>query len=232
MLELGPGGDLGTGALLLGHGARTYTAVDVNPLAYQAPPAFHERVVAALREAVGPSQAAAIGEQLRRCLARQPDRLRFLCEPTFDITAAGAASQDVVVSQAAFEHFDNPERVIEQLAVVARPGALLVAQVDLKTHAPRLRRWDPLSIYRVPDRLYRAWSYPGCPNRVRPREYRAMLERHGWTRVELRPTRELPAAELEAARAGLDSRFRDARSDMGWLGMMMLATRAGEGERT
>jgi hypothetical protein len=62
-----------------------------------------------------------------------------------------------------------------------------VAEIDLKTHSRWIRDHDPNNIYRYSNAIYRALWFRGIPNRVRPYEYRAIFEAHGWTNVRITP---------------------------------------------
>ena len=55
-------------------------------------------------------------------------------------------SIDFVFSQAAFEHFENIYQTFEQISVITKPGAIMIAVVDLKTHSRWIRDRDPNNI--------------------------------------------------------------------------------------
>jgi SAM-dependent methyltransferase len=166
VLELGPGSDLGLGFYLMSRGAASYTAFDRNELAAKAPPEFYARLGARLGIPV------------------DADRVRYVARTDFDLTAAlPAQSIDVVISNAAFEHFDDVERTARDLAHVVKPGGKIVAVIDLQTHSRWIRARDPNNIYRYPRWLYRLFYVPGQPNRVRPAEYRQLFEKAGWRNV-------------------------------------------------
>lgn len=228
VLELGPGPDLGAGLVFLARGVARYTAADANPLATRADARFYARLLDAL--ALDAPSRAEIERQLALWRDGRGDRLRFVCQPDFDLAPLAPGSFDLVVSQAAFEHFDDPARTLGQLGRVVRPGGWLVAQVDLKTHTPGLRGRDPLGIYRIPDWLYRRTPYPGVPNRARPLRYVESLRAAGWRDVRLEVLEVASERYLAGARRGLARRFRRPDSQMEVLSFAVCATR-GSGDR-
>jgi hypothetical protein len=127
-----------------------------------------------------------------------------------------------VFSQAAFEHFDDVERTVEQLSVVCRPGAQIVAEIDLKTHSRWVRDHDPNSIYRYSDSLYRALWFRGIPNRVRPYEYREIFEAHGWSNVVITPLERISDPRKLGS---VSRRFRDPRNELDLLSIVFCATK-------
>ncbi|HOF17876.1 MAG TPA: methyltransferase domain-containing protein [Phycisphaerae bacterium] len=217
ILELGPGPDLAAALALLARGAAGCTAFDAHRLADPAD-ALHDQLLARLGDPPEPRR------QLDALRAARPDRLRYVCRGDFNLLAAGLEPADLVVSQAAMEHFDHPAAVLRQLATLAAPGARLLAVVDLKTHSRPLARLDPLNLYRHGDGWYRACAYRGQPNRVRPGEYRRFLADAGWTDIRLLPLAELDAGYVQAVRPRLARRFRDDET-LAWSTVALLAAR-------
>lgn len=204
VLELGPGSDLGVGLHLLRQGAARYLGFDRHNLAGHAPAAYYQRMA---ERGLGDPQALRDG------------RVALAVDERFDVGALGRRF-DIVVSNAAFEHFDDVGRTIAQLSRVVRPGGATLIAVDLQTHSRWIRERDPNNIYRYPPWLYRALAYPGQPNRVRPGAYRAFFEQQGWQDVELAPGEILPPARAAIPAAA----FRgDAQAD--WLSFTLFARR-------
>ena len=87
---------------------------------------------------------------------------------------------DIVFSQAAFEHFDDVQRTIQELSAGCSSNAVAIISVDLQTHSRWIRDKDPNNIYRYPDWLYNKFYFKGTPNRVRPYEYKELFEKYGW----------------------------------------------------
>lgn len=223
VLELGPGSDLGVGLILLARGARRYSACDVHDLARHAPQPFYDALLEELGRRDG-ADVATLREQLLAVTSGTASMLEYAVQDSFDLKAAvGAGTIDLVFSQAAFEHFDDVDAVVGQLSEVCTPGAVLVAEIDLKTHSRWIRDRDPNNIYRYSDSIYDAFRFRGIPNRVRPHEYRQSFEHHGWTRVEVSPLTRLASIDDEIE--GLSRRFSDQTNQMDYLSIQLCATR-------
>lgn len=227
VLELGPGSDLGVGILLLARGARQYSACDVHDLVSRTAPAFYERLFEKLSQDENQTRMAELRQQWLSLRQGAPSRLNYVVQPTFDLpSAVGIGTVDLVFSQAAFEHFDDIDDVVRQISQVCRFGARLVAEIDLKTHSRWIRDVDPNNIYRYPDFIYKAFYFRGIPNRVRPYQYRAALEKYGWADIKV-----IRAAKARAhhSTTGLSARFRDPANEMECLSVMLCATKAERG---
>ncbi len=223
ILELGPGEDMGVGVYLLAKGAAMYNACDVHNLTGRAPPNFYTALLDRI-EAVHPAvERRVLQSQVDDARQGKPSKLRVVVRSDFNLVSSFAAgSIDLVFSQAAFEHFEDMDRTARELAVVCKPGAVMVAEIDLKTHSRWIRDQDPNNIYRYSDSLYRAFGFRGMPNRVRPYQYRQIFERNGWGDVSITPiefTRAPPQAGAMARQ------FRDPRNQLDFLSIVLCATR-------
>lgn len=223
ILELGPGSDLGAGIYLLAQGAAKYNALDVNRLATTAPDAFYEALFSKLEGASNTSGVEQLRHELTRAKTGAPSRLNYVVHRDFDISKAfGENTIDIVFSQAAFEHFDDVNRTIAELTTVCRPGAVLVAEIDLRTHSRWIREKDPNNIYRYHPALYRLFWFWGIPNRFRPRDYVQALDRHGWTDISVIPLSRLHAQDFSV----LTRSFRDTANQMELLSIVLCARRS------
>jgi SAM-dependent methyltransferase len=227
-LEIGPGTDLGTGLILLGEGLERYRAIDAHPLLRQAPRGLH----AFLADRVA-AQTGCEPDRLRRAVdllgSGDPEApLGYVHDPRLDLAAFGPASFDFFFSHAVFEHIEDVEALIEGCSHTARPGALLVSEIDLQTHTRWIRDVDPLNIYRYTDAWYRACSFSGIPNRVRPDQYMEALVKRGWTDIRFFPRRVLPPDYVRAVEPTLAPRFRGDLEHLGWLSVVLCA-RYGDG---
>lgn len=215
VLELGPGATLGTGVLLRSLGARSYLAVDVNSLAECTPPAFY----CMLADAPLPAGCdRGIVRAVAEALAQGHDAgVAYATDPGFDIVrAVRGRTFDVIVSNAAFEHFVDIDAVLADLGAVARHGAVFIAMVDFQTHSRWVRRVDPNSIYRFGPALYRALTFPGQPNRFRPGDYLKALARQSWSNAKVHPVDRADPDYLAWSQCSLAAAYREdgARMDV------------------
>ena len=238
VLEVSPGASLGNGALFLAMGARSYHAIDVFGLAAGEDPAFYGLLLdrfaesqgsrAQARHAHGPQTdlghadlapadlAPADLARARACTAaRDPGAFSYAVDRSFDIPAlAQGRSFDLIVSCAAFEHYDDIAQAIGGLTRVARPGCAMAHIIDMQTHSRWIRAHDPNNIYRYPEALYRFFACPGQPNRKRPVDYIRGFAAAGWEDVRIVPSRTVPPELLGPSLQGLAAPFDAAAMDM------------------
>jgi Methyltransferase domain len=200
VLELCPGDTLGVGVLALKHGATSYTAFDMSKL--EKPQ----------------NTSAVIG---RDKLAGES--LVYLVDPNFRPSRELAGQKfDLIISNAAFEHFDNPEQTIRDISDLAAEGCVTAHEVDFKTHTRWIRDHDPNNIYRYSRWLYRLFSFPGQPNRWRPGKLATAFSQAGWKDVRIVHQTNVDSSPYHLA--GLDAEFSKT-SDMRILNCTMVATR-------
>jgi SAM-dependent methyltransferase len=210
VLELSPGASRGNGVLFLALGARSYHAIDVFDLAGGEDVAFYDRLLDRFPEGREADRERA------RAIARTPDARAFgyAVGRDFDIPRlAQGRSFDLIVSCAAFEHYDDPAQAIADLTRVARPGCESVHIIDLQTHSRWIRERDPNNIYRYPEAVYRLFRFPGQPNRLRPADYVGCFAAQGWSDVRFAPSRTIDPALRQASLSGLAAPFA-GREDM------------------
>ncbi|WID94959.1 methyltransferase domain-containing protein [Bosea vestrisii] len=210
VLELSPGASRGNGVLFLALGARSYHAIDVFDLADGEDSAVYDKLLDRFLEGREADRDRA------RTIARTPDAREFgyAVGRDFDIPRlAQGRSFDLIVSCAAFEHYDNPAQAIAGLTQVARPGCDSVHIIDLQTHSRWIRERDPNNIYRYPETIYRLFRFPGQPNRQRPADYVRSFEAEGWSDIRFVPSRTIGSTLREASLRGLAAPFAD-RDDM------------------
>lgn len=223
ILELGPGSSLGTGALLLAHGARSYLAVDAFKLTGEEPAAFFADTVDRFPQELDPAERT----RAKSLTSHRSDAFDYQVGADFDIARlAGGRMFDMIVSCAAFEHFDDIDRTIADISRVARPGCVSLHIVDFQTHSQWIRERDPNNIYRFPAWLYRLFAFPGQPNRKRPVDYRKAFERNGWKDVHVVPAVSVDASLVGASTCGLASPFDRDAMEMTMLHGVVIATRA------
>jgi SAM-dependent methyltransferase len=221
VLELGPGSDLGIGLYLLAKGAATYNACDVNDLTQHAPKSFYSTLIDRITAVQPGANREYLESQIEGLRRRTASSLRVVVRNDFDLVSSfGADSIDLVFSQAAFEHFDDVVRTAQQLTVVCKPGAAIVAEIDLKTHSRWIRDKDPNNIYRFSNSIYRAFWFRGIPNRVRPYQYKEIFERCGWVDVTITPIERMSHGQNAGT---VDKQFADARNQLDYLSIVLCA---------
>lgn len=219
VLELGPGGTLGTGVNILIAGASSYQAVDKFALAENFDRSFYEALLAGFGRR---------DEILTAIEAGDKWPLQYHVDPEFHIDRAVAQQQfDLIVSCAAFEHFDDVSDTIARLSKLARPGTIACIQIDFCTHSRWLRDHDPNNIYRYPDWLYWMLPFPGKPNRVRPDEYSTLFIKEGWEKLEFYPMKTTAADYQKRTGHRLTKQYRRPECKMDVLSGALMATKAG-----
>jgi Methyltransferase domain len=186
VLEIGPGPDLGTGAVLLAAGARSYHAVDMFPLADRDLAGFY----ATLERRIGPIDSGL----MRYTIASFPDL------PELD------EEFDIAISHATLEHVPDIPGLFRRLRQLV-PAGVMCHHVDAMTHTGIIRERDPLNILRYGDAVYDLMSFPGVPNRLRAGDYADAASAAGFTGVQVLPERRASQAYLDRVRAGLASRY-------------------------
>lgn len=222
VLELCPGSSLGTGAILLGYGAKSYRAVDVFELAGAEPAAYFAKLLDRFpeREAYAPS----IDRAKQLTGGPDSDLFSYRVGRDFDIPRlADNRKFDLILSCAAFEHYDDIEATIANISRVARSGCVAEHIVDYQTHSRWIREQDPNNIYRYPEGLYRLFSFPGQPNRRRPLDYVRAFEANGWKNVRVINARAIAPEHLARSISGMAPPFNRADMQMDMLSGVVIA---------
>ena len=224
VLELGPGSDLGIGLLLLAKGARSYNACDVNDLAKKVPDEFYQAFLARVERTETNPDMKQLRKALTAARSGSADAINYIVRGDFNLVKAfDPESIDLVFSQATFEHFDDIDATVTQLTAVCKPGAVIVAEIDLMTHSRWIRDKDPNNIYRYHERVYRLFDFRGIPNRVRPYRYRKAFKRNGWSNVTIVPR--LTRGDHRSGASGMSTKFRDDVNEMASLTIVLCATK-------
>jgi len=155
---------------------------------------------------------------------KNSSNLQYICRDDFSFADIPNRSIDVIVSNAAFEHFDDIADVIKRVSMVAKPGARFVADIDLQTHSRIVRAHDPLNIYRFRNGWYALGKFVGAPNRVRPQAYQKALESNGWIDIVIEPLAKLDEQKTHNALPFLAPQFRSPAQQMHYLDIMITAT--------
>ncbi len=225
VLELSPGASRGNGVLFLAMGARSYHAIDVFNLAGDEDSIFYDLLLDRFAE------GTATDRERARAVASASGAREFgyAVGRDFDIPRlAGGRTFDLIVSCAAFEHYDSVPAAVAGLTQVARPGCEAIHIIDLQTHSRWIREHDPNNIYRYPEAIYRLFRFPGQPNRLRPADYIAIFEAEAWSDVRFAPSRTIEPALRDISLAGLAAPFA-GQDDMIVLDGALTARRQGRG---
>jgi SAM-dependent methyltransferase len=190
VLEVGPGSDLSSGAVIMSRGAGSYRAVDLFDNTGQADPALYD--------------------ELGRRLGTPVDLadLQFTLA-TFPALPEVDGAYDMIVSNATLEHVDDVGGLFASLRRLAAPGARMVHHVDGQTHMRWIKDVDPLNILRYSDQTYaRLLDFPGAPNRLRAEHYVQAAQAGGWGEATIVPDVRADTDYLERTRVA--RRFRGA----------------------
>ncbi len=227
VLELGPGSDLGVGLYLLSMGIEEYNAVDVNDLVESASDEFYERFIAYLRDNFDGVDPSFLKRELARTRSGDNGRLNYVCRPDFDIVQAlGSRKIDIIFSQAAFEHFDDIDKTIQDISRVAAKDAIAVVLIDLQTHSRWIKDKDPNNIYRYPKWFYDLFHFRGIPNRARPYQYKESFQKHGWRDIVIEPASVLSSDMRGFMNGHYSKEFGCDRNQMEYLSVWLCATKA------
>lgn len=226
ILELGPGADLGVGLILLSLGAKKYNSLDINNLVDTVPDELYEELFATINKQDNTVRTVEVlSHQLELTKNNKNDSLNYVCDPLFNTSRFKDEGIDLVLSNAAFEHFDDLETTFAQLTSIVRPGGTLLAEIDLSTHTRWIRDKDPLNIYRYSPFYYDKLKFSGSPNRVRPYQYAEYLERNGWSNIKIIPYRTLEKSYVNHVKPHLSKCFQSSDNTMEALSVILCATR-------
>jgi len=227
ILELGPGSDLGVGLLLLAEEAHSYCTMDVHNLVASTPVELYKHLFDHLKVSeIDEDLIKEIQRQLKLTLQNQNDKINYQVTKDFDLSVFQEKNFDLVVSNAAFQQFDNPAQSIAQFSKLVKPGAKFIALIDLKTHTRYINRRDPLNIYRYGDVIFNSLRFKGAPNRMRSYEYEKVLKENDWTNITVFPRIQLPLTYVEKVKNSLHKKFKDPINRMENLTVVICATKA------
>lgn len=218
VLELGPGADLGNAVITRHRGAKRYLALDVNRLAPFAPDVLYEELIKRLKAKKG------LLAEVHDAFDEQGEAIQYQVSKAFDPQVYKKEGVNLVISNAAFEHFDDVNETIARLSKTVKKGTIFIADIDLQTHTRWIREADPLNIYRFSSFTWRMWKFLGSPNRVRPHKFERIMQKHGWKDVKMYPRIVLSKAYTGEVRDSLNKRFRNDKY-LPWLDFYLVATK-------
>lgn len=226
ILELGPGADLGVGLILLSIGAKKYNSLDINNLIETVPDELYEELFNTIEKQDNTiTSISELTKQLDLTKNAKNENLNYICDPLFNINRFKDEGIDLVLSNAAFEHFDDIKKTFDQLSEIVKPGGTLLAEIDLSTHTRWIRDKDPLNIYRYSPLYYNMMKFSGSPNRIRPYQYAEYLNKSEWSNIQIIPYRTLNKNYVNHVNSNLSMCFQSSNNTMEALSFILCATR-------
>jgi len=226
ILELGPGADLGIGLTLTALGAKRYNSLDVHNLVVSVPNGFYETFFNRISTIDNIKLSVEeLKNQLDQTRQGNNDKINYIVDESFNLKRFSEEDIDLVFSQAAFEHFDDIPNTFLQLSEIVKSGCILIAEIDLSTHTRWIRDRDPNNIYRYSDWYYNTFKFRGSPNRLRPYQYKSILEDLGWNNVQIIPRISLSNEYVQQSQSGLTSKFSSQNNNMEQLSVILCATK-------
>jgi hypothetical protein len=182
VLEVGPGPDMATGAIMLDRGAASYHAVDLFDNRNQAPPDLYRTLESQLSSAVDET------------------RLGFT-QTSFPGLPELDGEFDLIVSNACLEHVADIGGLFARLRQLSAPRTTMVHQIDGMAHMRWFSDHDPLNHLRYSERVYRRiLDFPGAPNRLRSSQFAQLARSAGWSQVEIVADKRAAPAYLQDLR--------------------------------
>ena len=225
VLELGVGPDLGAGLILLAMGVKKYLALDVNNLAELAPKEFYKSLFERMRKDYDFNVDLA-KEELEKYQRGEDSKLCYMIDKDFKISEI-QEGVDIVISQVAFEHFDDVGKTIKEISDKIKKGGILFSHVDMNTHTRWIKDRDPLNIYRYNDLFWNMFKFRGSPNRVRIPQYKKFLEENNWTNILIEPRTILEKEYVEKVIPTLNKKFCDlSAQEMRILSFMLISRKS------
>ena len=230
ILELGPGVNLAAGIYFVLAGAAQYVAVDALAAFPERPKEFYRHVLEELRNRPLIVGRRSISQQdLDEIVTLEP-QVRFQPEKIAYHTPVQAESLpfsqnhfDYIYSNASFEHFEEPEKVIRELYRVLKPGGLTVHIIDLRDHIDFEK---PREFLKVPLKNYKFTS-PYGTNRLRSIDFKIAFEAAGFSlrKFAITDQKEIEAEEY----GGFDDYFKQkySRDELKILGINVIAVKPG-----
>jgi SAM-dependent methyltransferase len=217
VLEIGPGGNVGVGLLMLLAGAASVTCIDSAPwIRDVASDQLHTAIIELAQQDADEYHVAEEFREAARCGARSVARelvnhITYLQPVDIASTTLPTASMDIIFSQACFEHFADPQGALDQISRLLRPRGVTSHQIDLRDHRDYDRPFEFLQYSDIVWRLASSQSPLFVRNRWRVPDYRRGFQRAGLETLRIDATERSPlSAEM---RKRLHSRIRAMNTD-------------------
>ena len=223
ILELGPGSDLGVGFIFIANEANDYFALDKFKLITQATNELYQQLI--LKIATNETQKKYLEKELQLFKDNQSGKIHYIQDNNFSLQHFADKKINLIVSQAAFEHFTNPAQVIKEIGQISQSGTRLVIQIDMMTHSRWIKDADPLNIYRYSKTFYGLTKFSGSPNRWRVDDYVKEFKKAGFGNIQIIPISTLPNDYITNLSPHLNKQFRKKEKQMEILDCYLLATK-------
>ena len=228
ILELGPGVNLAAGLFFTLAGAARYTAVDALAAFPERPVEFYRNVLEELRRRPQIVGRNSLSDADFASILSVENGVRWNSERVSYVTPVPAETMafpedgcDYVYSNASFEHFDHPDRVIRRIFPALRPGGLTAHAIDLRDHIDFKK---PLEFLKVGPAEYRHAS-PYGTNRWRASDFEQAFSAAGFhiLKFETVERHEISDAEYESFDTYFKTRY--PRSILEVLTIFVIATK-------
>ncbi|MFA6423818.1 MAG: methyltransferase domain-containing protein [Candidatus Magasanikbacteria bacterium] len=223
ILELGPGADLGVGLNFLARGANRYFALDKFKLIDQASSELYDKFINTI--ATDEKQKNYLEKEIGLFKNNQTGKIQYIADKKFSLQHFLDKKIDLIVSQAAFEHFVDPAQVIKEIGQISKSGTKVVIQIDMMTHSRWIKDVDPQNIYRYSNIFYQLTKFLGSPNRWRPNDYVTEFNKAGFGKIKIVPITVLQDDYIDNLTPHLNKQFRKKEKQMEILDCYLLATK-------
>ena len=88
---------------------------------------------------------------------------------------------DVILSRAVFEHLDNPEESLKNMAKYLKENGEMIHEIDFRDHGIFTHfKLSPFYMYKIPDTAWRKSSIknPGLPNRLTSFDFEILFKKY------------------------------------------------------
>lgn len=227
-LEIGPGGNFGLAAVLLGFGVERVVCLDRDRLCFDS--GIPEDLFQELDRRFD-GRLASVAERVGDRRRLPSERFAYCVDVPVEEAPFADGAFDFVFSCACLEHVERPDVALRQLHRILRPGGRMLHQIDFRDHRNFAR---PLEFLRYSEPMWRFLSKGSSLNRWRASRYRAALAAAGFvTTFELATGDDLSGARVKTdylaeIRPHLHRDFAALpEDDLTSLGMLLVAEKPG-----
>ncbi len=230
IVEVGPGYDYGSGAVLISLGATSYKAIDRFSLSC-GDRKYYEALLETLRMdmIMKGLDTARLSEVISGIIEKgslySNSVFSVVHSSIEDVSLETNGIADTIVSQAVLEHVQDINKSFGSMYRILRNNGVMCHEIDFQTHTQILRERDPLNIFRYSKSQWKTQlAFPGCPNRFRPDDFVCAAQLAGFRDISLVPIRSLPDVLAREVKPYLAQPFRsESMSTLPILSAVLLA---------